>query len=118
MAEGESAAVSIIEGRCGVHALQAVRESGGTAVVSSEAELAAATRWLAGHGIVPEAASAVSPAGALALHRRGYFPPGAAVVCVVTGGGVKWPETLAGLAGDGVRLSTASLSELVRAEPL
>jgi threonine synthase len=114
VAEGPSAAASIVEGRCGVHALHAVRESGGTAVACGEAELAAATRWLAGHGILPEAASAAAVAGALTLHRRGAFPPGAAVVCVVTGTGVKWPDTLAGLADDGARLPSADLAALAR----
>jgi threonine synthase len=114
VAEGPSAAASIVEGRCGVHALHAVRESGGTAVAFGEAELAGATRWLAGHGIVPEAASAAAVAGALALHRLGAFPPGAAVVCVVTGTGVKWPDTLAELADDGARLPSADLAALAR----
>ncbi len=107
-----------MEGRCGVHALHAVRESGGTAVVCAEAELVAAARWLARQGIVPEMASAAPVAGALALHRRGALPPGAAVVCVVTGAGVKWPDTLARLADDGVRIGEASLPELSRAVAL
>jgi threonine synthase len=112
--EGESAAVSIVEGRCGLHALRAVRDSGGTALVCAEDELSGAARWLARQGILPETASAAAVAGALALHRRGYFPPGAAVVCVVTGTGVKWPDTLAGLADDGVRLPEASAEALAR----
>jgi threonine synthase len=116
--EGESAAVSIVEGRCGLHALHAVRDSGGTAVVSSEADLADATRWLARQGILPEMASAAAVAGALALHRRGYFPPQAAVVCVVTGAGVKWPGALADLADDGLHLQEASPAALAGAVDL
>ena len=67
---------------------------------------------------MPEAASASAVAGALALHRRGAFPPGAPVVCVVTGAGVKWPDTLTGLADEGTALPTASLADLVRAVSL
>jgi threonine synthase len=116
--EGPSAAVSIVEGRCGLHALRAVRASGGTATAATEAELAEATRLLAREGLFPEAASAASLAGALALHRRGYFPPGAPVVCVLTGAGIKWPEVLAGLADPGASLAEASLDALAAAVPL
>jgi threonine synthase len=116
--EGRSGAVSIVEGRVGVHALHAVRRSGGTAVSLDEDQLAAAARWLAREGIVPELASAASVAGALRLQRQGYFPPGAAVVCVVTGAGVKWPDALAGLADDGQRVPEATLDALSRAVAL
>jgi threonine synthase len=110
--EGESDAVSIVEGRCGVHVLHAVRESGGTAVVVTERELVDATRLLARHGILPEAASAASLVGALALHRQGAFSPGAAVVCVVTGTGVKWPAVVANLADAGPFLAEPTLEAL------
>jgi len=116
--EGVSAAVSIVEGRVGVHALHAVRRSGGTAVAVDEGQLVAAARALAREGIVPEMASAASLAGALDLHARGYFRPGAAVVCVVTGAGVKWPDALAGLADDGQRVPAATPDALARAVAL
>jgi threonine synthase len=116
--EGASAAVSIVEGRVGVHALHAVRRSGGTAVALDEGQLVTAARALAREGIVPEMASAASVAGALDLHARGYFRPGAAVVCVVTGAGVKWPDALAGLADDGERVPEATPEALARAVAL
>jgi threonine synthase len=114
--EGESDAVSIVEGSCGIHALQCLRASGGTATVAAEHELVEATRLLARHGIVPEAASAASVAGALALHRQSYFPPGSAVVCIVTGTGVKWPAVVEKLADPGPFLAeptVESLAEIV-----
>jgi threonine synthase len=116
--EGASAAVSIVEGRVGVHALHAVRRSGGTAVALDDRQLVAAARALAREGIVPEMASAASVAGAFDLHARGYFRPGAAVVCVVTGAGVKWPDALAGLADDGQRVPEATPAALARAVAL
>jgi threonine synthase len=110
--ERESSAVSIVEGHCGIYALQCVRASGGTAVAVGEPEVAEAQRLLARSGLFAEAASAATIAGALALHRRGYFRPGAAVVCVITGTGIKWPGVLAALADAGTFVDRADLAAL------
>jgi threonine synthase len=42
-----------------------------------------------------EPSSAASVAGAWKQAERGIIDPDAVVVCILTGGAVKWPETLA-----------------------
>jgi len=44
-------------------------------------------------GVFVEPASAASVAGVLTLGRRGYFRKGGTVVCVLTGHGLKDPDT-------------------------
>lgn len=92
--EPESLATSIIEGRCGVHALRAVYDSGGTATAVSEDELRHAIKRMAGRGFFFESASLATIASLLRLHRESYFKPGETVVCVITGSGVKWPDVI------------------------
>lgn len=92
--EPESLATSIIEGRCGVHALRAVYASGGTATAVSEDELRLAIQRMARRGLFFESASLATIASLLRLHKEGYFKPGETVVCVITGSGVKWPDVI------------------------
>lgn len=114
VSEGESSAISILEGRCGLHALQSVRASSGTAVAVEEHEVRAAIQLMARHGIFLEASSATSVAGALVMHRRRYFPAGARVICVVTSAGVKWPDAVAELADPGPYVDEPSLEAVAR----
>lgn len=92
--EPESLATSIIEGRCGVHALRAVYDSGGTATAVSEDELRQAIGRMASRGLFFESASLATIASLFRLHGEGYFEPGETVVCVITGSGVKWPDVI------------------------
>lgn len=92
--EPESLATSIIEGRCGVHALRALYASGGTATAVTEAELRQAILRMAGRGFFFESASLATIASLVRLQREGYFKPGETVVCVITGSGVKWPDVI------------------------
>jgi len=71
---------------------QARDDSGGLINAVSDAQILAAHRLLsATEGIFVEPASAASVAGLLAAHAAGLVPPGARIVCTVTGHGLKDP---------------------------
>ncbi|TDA65633.1 MAG: threonine synthase [Clostridia bacterium] len=75
-------------------AVAAAAESGGLISDVSDAEILAAQKELAAReGVFTEPASAASVAGLLKQARAGLFPPGATVVCVLTGNGLKDPDT-------------------------
>lgn len=75
-------------------AVRAVRESGGGFHAVSDEEILQAYRLLAARtGIFAEPASAAAFAGVLRLQRQGVFRPGDVVVAVLTGHGLKDPET-------------------------
>jgi threonine synthase len=75
-------------------ALRAARDSGGTAVALSEAEIEESQVLLARDaGIFAEPAGAVSLGAAIQLAQQGMFQPGDLVVAVVTGHGLKQPPT-------------------------
>jgi threonine synthase len=74
-------------------ALAARDESGGTIDAVTDRQILAAYRLLAQkEGVFVEPASAASVAGLLAAHEAGLVPPGADVVCTVTGNGLKDPD--------------------------
>ena len=76
-----------------------LRESGGGAVVLSEAEIAAATRDLAAMGLYVEP-TAAQPAAAFAkLLTTGAITPGQRTVLVLTGAGLKATPHIAELLG-------------------
>ena len=83
--------------------LVAIRESGGAALAMTDAALAEARSRLVRQGIVVEPAGAAGVAAALALAAGGELGPDDDVVCILTGTGIKWPDTLLGLGG-GARL--------------
>jgi len=85
-----SIALSIRDETGGWPALQAIYDSGGSALEASDDETLTALRRLAAAGILVEPASAVTAACALAAG----FPADQTVVCLLTGSGAKWPETL------------------------
>ncbi len=75
-------------------ALRAVRDSGGTAVALSEAEIERSQILLATHaGIFAEPAGAVSLGAAIQLSQKEVIKPGDRVVAVITGHGLKQPPT-------------------------
>jgi threonine synthase len=77
-------------------ARQARDESGGVIDALSDAEILAAYRDLARHeGIFCEPASAASVAGVRKLVKEGRIDPGTTIVCVLTGHGLKDPDTAA-----------------------
>lgn len=73
--------------------IRAIRGSGGLALKLPDTVIVEAQRWLArAEGLFVEPASAASVAGARRLAAAGTFAPGATVVCVATGHGLKDPE--------------------------
>ncbi len=74
-------------------AVQAAQESNGVIQAVSDAEILAAQKLLAGQeGLFVEPASAASVAGILKQSQVHRFDPGAKVVCILTGHGLKDPD--------------------------
>jgi threonine synthase len=71
----------------------AARESRGKIDMVSDDEILAAYRMIASHeGVFCEPASAASVAGLVKVSQAGVLPPGAKVVCTLTGHGLKDPD--------------------------
>jgi threonine synthase len=87
-------AVSIADETGGPASLRALVESRGAAEAVSDAAILGAMRRLAGQGLAVEPSSAAAVAAALALARRGELGADEDLVCVLTGSGVKWPDSL------------------------
>ncbi len=69
-------------------------ESGGVIEAVSDEEILKAYDMLASlEGVFCEPASAASVAGVIKLNARGFFKPGARIVCTLTGNGLKDPDT-------------------------
>jgi threonine synthase len=82
-------------------AVAALDESGGTVdKISDEDILKAYTLLARSEGVFAEPASCISVAGLLKAHRDGRIAEGSKVVCVLTGTGLKDPDTAVGLQGD------------------
>ena len=78
----------------GEQALAAMRESGGAVEAVTDAEILDAYRLLAAtEGVFCEPASAAAVAGAIRRAEAGGFAEGETVVCVLTGHGLKDPDT-------------------------
>jgi threonine synthase len=94
----DSIARSVCETIAADKALQAIRESGGTAASASDDEIIEAVRDLGREGLNVEAGSAATVACLSKLVARGELMPESIVVCVLTGGGIRWPEQAAWVA--------------------
>lgn len=82
-------------------AVEAAQDSGGLIDMVSDEEILDAYRLLADEeGVFVEPASAASVAGLYKAARRGDLPPGALVVCVLTGHGLKDPDLAIKQAGE------------------
>ena len=77
-------------------ALDAAGSSGGAILAVSDTEILDAYKELAREGLFVEPASAASVAGLKQMHREGTIPADATVVCVLTGHGLKDPDTALG----------------------
>jgi threonine synthase len=87
-------AIKIGHPASGERALLARDESGGVIEAVTDDEILAAYRDLARHeGIFCEPASAASVAGVRKMAAAGRLDPGATIVCVLTGHGLKDPDT-------------------------
>ncbi|MBI3272368.1 MAG: threonine synthase [Planctomycetes bacterium] len=79
---------------CGVKVLRALRDSGGSALAVSDAEIVEAQRRLARtEGLFIEPGSAAAIAGLSRLAAEAALPRDATIVCVATGAGLKDPDT-------------------------
>lgn len=86
-------------------AVRAYRDSGGAIDTVTDAEILAAQKLLAGsEGIFAEPASAASVAGVLKYGRQGFFRAEDAVVCVLTGHGLKDPQIAIAQAAEPIRV--------------
>ena len=95
-------------------ALRARDESGGRIDSVSDEEILAAYRDLARmEGVFCEPASAASVAGVRKAAAAGHIDPGATIVCVLTGHGLKDPDTAARLAQPA--LAAEATADAVRA---
>jgi threonine synthase len=75
-------------------ALDAAASSGGSIDMVSDEEILAAYRLLhSGQGVACEPASAASVAGLIRSAQQGAIPRGSRIVCVLTGNGLKDPQT-------------------------
>jgi threonine synthase len=81
-------------------ALPAIRETGGTAVAVTDAEITDAQRTLAGEGVGVEPASAASVAGLRKLRREGVVEADEDVMCLTTGHLLKDPDAAAAAGGE------------------
>lgn len=102
-----SVALSIRDETGGRPALRAIYDSGGTAMDAGEEEIIAALRMLAAAGLLVEPASAT----ALACILKAGFQPEETVVCLLTGSGAKWPETIQSIHDEPI-LENPTLEEL------
>ncbi|MEA5549351.1 pyridoxal-phosphate dependent enzyme, partial [Limnoraphis robusta CCNP1324] len=94
----------------GAQAMAAMNDSGGNVMAATDDEILAAYRLLAAEeGIFCEPASAASLAGAIKRVDSGDLKPGERVVCVLTGHGLKDPDT-AIANSEGVRRLPATVS--------
>lgn len=75
-------------------AVNAAKESGGQINFVTDDEIIDAYKLIAAkEGVFAEPASAASIAGVIKLKKEGYFKGGESVVCVLTGNGLKDPNT-------------------------
>lgn len=89
----------------GEQALEAMTTSGGQVDSVTDDEILAAYRMLAAtEGIFCEPSSASSVAGLIKAHAAGRFSPGERVVCVLTGNGLKDPDTAIAQSGQVINL--------------
>jgi threonine synthase len=95
-------------------AVAAATESEGAIKAVTDREILAAYRRVAREGLFAEPASAASVAGLLQLSADGLLPPGATVVCILTGHGLKDPEWA--IAGAAQPPSIAAEADAVAAE--
>ncbi|GAB4387374.1 MAG: threonine synthase [Thermodesulfovibrionales bacterium] len=98
-------------------AVAARDESGGVIDMVTDDEILDAYRLIAAReGVFCEPASAASLAGVIKLHGQGYFEPGAAVVCTLTGHGLKDPDTAIRVAGEPLKIKAdlGAVEEVIR----
>ncbi len=95
-------------------AVNAASESGGAINMVSDAEIVAAYKLLASReGIFAEPASSASLAGVIKF--RDKFPVGSTIVCILTGNGLKDPETALETASGALQTVAATEEAVIKA---
>lgn len=115
VAEPETIATAIRIGNParGDQALDAARDSGGLIDAVTDEEIISAYHLVAEkEGTFCEPASAASLAGVISKRRAGVIEEGSRVVCVLTGHGLKDPDT-AITTGRGIRQAAADIDQVV-----
>jgi threonine synthase len=92
-----TSALSIRESTSSPLTLRAVYESGGEALDCSESEIEEMRITVGRLGLSIEGASATAVACSRKMAESGRIGTDETIVCVLTGAGIKWPETLAQL---------------------
>ena len=89
----------------GDQAMTAMNDSGGQVDAVTDEEILAAYGMLAAHeGVFCEPSSASSVAGLIKAHAAGRFQKGERVVCVLTGNGLKDPDTAIAQSGQVIEI--------------
>ncbi|GLG00073.1 threonine synthase [Alicyclobacillus hesperidum subsp. aegles] len=96
-------------------AVHAADTSGGAIDFVTDDEIASAYRLIAREGVFAEPASAASVAGLMKRHRQGALTPGETIVCVLTGNGLKDPDSAIRLAGDTAEVVDGDLQSVMAA---
>jgi threonine synthase len=110
----QSVAFSINGDYTSVGSMVTIRESGGSGVEVTDAEIMSAQALLGLEGFYPEPSSAASVAGALKLAREGRLRDVRSVVCILTSTGLKDPAATAAVR-PGPPAIEPRVSELMRA---
>ena len=81
----------------------------------SEEEIANAYKLLAStEGVLAEPASSASVAGLIKSIKKGKITNGAKVVCVLTGNGLKDPDSAMKYAASDIKKTTAKIEDIVK----
>lgn len=90
-------------------------ESGGIIDMVSEEEIAEAYKMLAStEGVLAEPGSAASVAGLIKSHKAGMIKEGSKVVCVLTGNGLKDPDSAMKYSASDIKKTTSNIEDIVK----
>ncbi len=94
-------------------------KSGGVINFVTDEEIIEAYKLLAStEGILAEPASAASVAGVIKAHKMGLVESGKKIVCILTGNGLKDPDSAIKYSGTEVKKTSAELNDIVKAMSL
>jgi len=97
------------------YAVLAQKESGGTIDLVTDKEIIDAYKLMAScEGVLAEPASAASVAGLIKAAKAGLIQEDSTVVCVLTGNGLKDPDSAMKYSGCEVKKTTSNISDIVK----
>lgn len=90
-------------------------ESGGIIDMVSEEEIAEAYQMLAAtEGVLAEPASSASVAGLIKSHKAGLIKEGSKIVCVLTGNGLKDPDSAMKYSASDIKKTSSKIEDIVK----